>query len=59
MRTITLPAGKAQKNLARLSKWVGVVYDFSGNFMSDKWAGYKMQMRDGCIIIHIWERHLK
>lgn len=53
-RVITLKAGKTQKNLTRLTKWAGFIYDFGGNMHNHAYTGYKLTMRNGDMVIHLF-----
>lgn len=55
-KKLTFKAGRTQKNLRRLTKWAGFVYDFSGNMHNSRYGGYKMNMPNGDMIIHLFER---
>ena len=56
-KVITLKAGRTQKALKRLGKWAGFQYSFSGHLRNRKYTGYKMQMPNGDVVIHLWLLH--
>jgi hypothetical protein len=55
-RIVSLPASKANRTLARLTKWAGFTYDFAGSLSSSVWSGYKLAMPKGGMEIHLWKR---